>query len=130
MPTTTQAQKPALRRTGIIAIVALVIVAAVLGWYYYTTIKPVDVTGTIIVRGFTLVPTYPTNMTWTNTYDQRIYVANIWNVHGNVGSYNVSVPPGNYSVRVYFEGQAIGYFTRHNITVPSGNAFSVNIEDE
>ncbi len=110
-----------------IAIVAVIAVAliAIPGWYYYSTTKPVAVTGTIIIRGYTLVPTYPYNMTWTNSYDQRVYVAGIWDIHGNVGSYNVTVPSGNYTVQVWYRGQTSpeSYFIRH-ITVPSGDTYS------
>jgi hypothetical protein len=124
-----------------IAIVAVVAVAAVvvLGLLLYSTTWPVDVSGTITLKGYTLVPTYPTNMTWTNTYDQRVYVADIWNIHGNTGNSTCNymvweVPPGDYSVRVYIEGQVPrgSYFTR-NVTVPSttrGYGFSMNIEYE
>ncbi len=109
----------------IVAVVAVALIA-IPGWYYYSTTKPVAVNGTIIIRGYTLVPTYPYNMTWTNSYDQRVYVAGVWDIHGNVGSYNVTVPPGNYTVQVWYRGQVSpeSYFITRNITVPSGDTYS------
>jgi hypothetical protein len=118
------------RSTVAIVAVAVIAAVAILGWYFLTP-QPVEVAGTIIIRGYTQVLTYPTGMTWANLGSQAVYTANVWNIHGNVGSYNVSVPPGLYYVRVYFEGMVSpgSYRGFMNITVPGGNStFPMNFE--